>query len=431
MVRAVADIESFATRAREMDQSDPLRAFSEAFTGLDGDKIYLDGNSLGPLPKATSKLLQSTVEEAWGDKLIQSWNEGWYDLPERMGNLLAPLIGAQDGEVCFADSVTVNLFKLAAAALKRQSGRHTILTDNLNFPSDYYALDGLIGMLGQHHRMQRVESEDGMTIPTEQFIAAIDEDTALVTLSHVVFKSGFMHDLAAICAAAHAKGAMVLADISHSVGSVPIQLGDWGVDMAIGCSYKYLNGGPGAPAFLFVRKSLQEKLEPQLAGWFGAEDPFAFRPGYAAAKGIRRFMVGTPPILSLQAVEPGIQLLREAGMDQLREKSVRQSELMIELYDAFLEPAGFQLGSPRDASIRGSHIALKHPEAFRINRAMINSPEGKLAIIPDFRTPDNLRLGIAPLFLSHLDIVNAVDRIRDIVVDHEYKSFSHEAGTVT
>jgi kynureninase len=431
MVRAVVDIESYATLALEMDLADPLRAFREAFTGLDGKLIYLDGNSLGPLPKATSKLLQSTVQEAWGEKLIQSWNEEWYDLPERMGNLLAPLIGAQDGEVCFADSVTINLFKLAAAALKRQSGRKTILTDDLNFPSDYYALDGLIGMLGRQHRMHRVESEDGMTIPTEQLIAAINEDTALVTLSHVVFKSGFKHDLEAICRAAHAKGAMVLADISHSVGSVPIHLGDWGVDMAIGCSYKYLNGGPGAPAFLFVKESLQDDLEPQLAGWFGADDPFAFKSGFAPSAGIRRFLVGTPPILSLQAVEPGIQLLRDAGMAAIRDKSIRQSECLIELFDEFLEPIGFELGSPRDIHQRGSHIALRHPEAFRINKAMIHPKEGKLAVIPDFRTPDNLRLGITPLFLSHLDVGNAPAGIIEIVVNHEYKSFSHEAGTVT
>ncbi|MEX0325325.1 MAG: aminotransferase class V-fold PLP-dependent enzyme [Puniceicoccaceae bacterium] len=288
-----------------------------------------------------------------------------------------------------------------------------------------------MGLRDNRHSINRVASWDGLTVDLEDMVSAITDDTALVTVSHVVFKSGFMHDLKAICTAAHAKGALVLADVSHSVGSVPIDFTDWGVDLAVGCSYKFLNGGPGAPAFLYVHKELQEVLQPQLSGWFGTTDPFQFNLAYEAAKGIRRFLVGTPPILSLQAVEPGIRLLLDAGMDQIREKSVRLSELFLELFDQYLEPSGFELGSPRDSAIRGSHISFRHPEAFRINKAMIEPAGDSPSIIPDFRTPDNLRLGIAPLFLSYGDIVRAADRIREIVVNREYEVFDHAAGPVT
>jgi kynureninase len=289
----------------------------------------------------------------------------------------------------------------------------------------------LIETFGNRHKLRRIQSSDGMTLPARKIAAAITPQTALVTLSHVVFKSGFQHDLASICEAARQHGALTLIDLSHSVGSVPIELNRWGVDMAVGCSYKYLNGGPGAPAFLFVRRDLQEQLQPQLAGWFGCEEPFQFNPHYIAAKGIRRFMVGTPPILSLKAVESGIQLLKQAGMQKVRDKSLRQSELLIELSDTLLKPVGFELGSPREAAMRGSHLAFRHEEAYRVNRAMISPPPGKPVIIPDFRTPDNLRIGIAPLFLGYEEIIHATYRMCEIVLNGEYKEFDHEAEAVT
>ena len=424
-------IDDLLDRARQMDQADPLSKYRHGFDGLSKDLIYLDGNSLGPLPTQTAKLVRENVNENWGKGLIRSWNAGWYDLPTSLGDELAPLIGAASGEVCFADSVTINLFKLAASALKHQSGRSTILTDSVNFPSDYYAMESLIGMLGNQHKLEKVPSRDGITVTTEDMVNAIDEKTAVVTLSHVVFKSGFMHDLESICQAARENGALTLIDLSHSVGSVPIKLKDWGVDMAVGCSYKYLNGGPGAPAFFYVREDLQNVLEPQLAGWFGTTDPFEFKPHHEPASSIRKFMVGTPPILSMQAIEPGIQLLKDAGIEQLREKSIRQSSLLLELFDTLLEPVGFKLGSPRDPSIRGSHLAFKHDEAFRINKAMISPPSGKPVVIPDFRIPDNLRVGIAPLFLGYEEIVRAAVRMHEIVANIEYERFSHEAEAVT
>ena len=424
-------LEPYLAQARKLDDHDPLATFRREFTSLTRNLIYLDGNSLGPLPVETADLMQAAIKEDWGQQMIRSWNRKWYALPETMGDLMAPLLGAKDGEVCFADSVTVNLFKLAAAALSLHPNRKSILTDDLNFPSDLYTLDGLVRLINNGHAVKQVPSADGMTLPAADLIAAIDEDTVLVTVSHVVFKSGFMHDLPAICEAAHAMGALVLADVSHSVGSVPIDFENWGVDLAIGCSYKYLNGGPGAPAFLYVRKALQESLQPQLSGWFGSQDPFAFNTGYTPAEGIRRFLVGTPPILSLQAIEPGIRLLLEAGMDRIRNKSVSQLDLFIELFDSFLEPLGFELGSPREAAQRGSHIAFRHPEAFRINQALIHPPDGRPVVIPDFRTPDNLRIGIAPLFVRYVDIVQAVERILEIVVNREYETFAHETDTVT
>jgi kynureninase len=421
----------FVGMAIARDRDDPLKGFREAFSSLDEGLIYLDGNSLGLLPSVTGELMREAVGAEWGRRLIRSWNDGWYDLPERLGNELAPLIGARKGEVCFADSVTVNLFKLAGAVLKDRPGRKRIVTDDLNFPSDYYALDSLIGLMGKKHELVRVSSPDGLTMPLEVLGEAIDEQTALVTVSHVVFKSGFLYDLRALCEAAHAKRVLVLVDLSHSVGAVPVDLEGSGVDMAIGCAYKYLNGGPGAPAFLYVRKALQERLIPAIGGWFGAEDPFAFNPEYTPANGIRRFMVGTPPILSLRAVEPGIQLLREAGMDAIRAKSVSQSEFFLQLWEAALEPLGFKLGSPRQADMRGSHISLQHPEAYRINRALIEPPAGRPVVIPDFRTPDNLRIGIAPLYLRHIDLVGAVERMVEIVETREYERFSHEPSAVT
>ncbi|MEX0323744.1 MAG: kynureninase [Puniceicoccaceae bacterium] len=427
----MADQLYFLEKARELDATDPLSDFRSKFLGLHDDLIYLDGNSLGPLPAGTSERLQTLLEDEWGNGLIRSWNSHWYDLPTRLGDLLAPLIGANAGEVCFCDSVTVNLFKLASAALGAMPDREKIVTDTLNFPSDYYALEGLIGIHGNRHILERIPSDDGITIDPQKLVDAIDTDTVLVTLSHVVFKSGFMHELEPICEKARKMGALVLVDLSHSVGSVPIDLSSWGVDLAVGCSYKYLNGGPGSTAFLYVRKELQDQLQPQLAGWLGSDKPFDFDPHYKPIEGIRRFLVGTPPIVSLQAVEQGIRLLLEAGMDQVRAKSIQQTELLLDLYDAILEPLGFSLGSPRDSSARGSHVSFKHSEAFRINKAMIHPPEGKPCIIPDFRTPNNLRLGIAPLFISHEDIVRAVYRIQEIVVNNEYTAFSHESAAVT
>ncbi|MFO7724751.1 MAG: kynureninase [Oceanipulchritudo sp.] len=426
-----ASLNPFLEQAQVLDSTDPLNAFKAAFHFPAERLIYLDGNSLGPLPKKTRTCLRACMEEEWGTGLIRSWNAHWYGLPEKMGDLLAPLLGARDGEVIFADSVTVNLFKLLSAALPYQEGRSVVVSDELNFPSDEYVLEGLLEMTGRRHRVLRVPSADGITIDRGAYSAVLDGDTALVLVSHVTFKSGFLHDLKALTEAAHAVGALVLADLSHSVGAVPLKLEEWGVDLAVGCAYKYLNGGPGAPAFLYVRKDLQEALLPGLRGWFGSAEPFAFNLDYSPAAGMRRFLVGTPPVLSLRAVEPGIKLLQEAGMDAVREKSLRLSALLLDFHEAFLAPLGYRLGSPAKASERGSHLSLRHPEAYRINRALIAPLPGQPVVIPDFRAPDNLRLGLAPLFLSFTDVVEAGRCLAEIVASRDFERFANAPDPVT
>ncbi len=418
-------------RVRELDESDALAVFRNDFGRILDEIIYLDGNSLGPLPKAAAELMEQTIGTEWGKGMIRSWNEGWFELPERLGEKLAPLVGAGHGQVIFADSVTVNFMKLATAAIKFQTGRNRIVTDDLNFPSNFYALEGLSGFSQGNHQIRHLSSPDGLSIPVSAYEAAIDENTALVTLSHVVFKSGFLQDLEKICQIAHRKGALVLADLSHSVGSVPVELDKWGVDLAVGCSYKYMNGGPGAPAFLYVRRDLLARLPLVLTGWFGSANPFTFPKTYSAANGIRRFLVGTPPILSMRAIEPGLDLLNKAGIGRLRKKSIQQGEFLLGLWEAFLQPLGFELGSPAASTCRGSHMSFRHPEASRINKAMIQPAGNTRPIIPDFRRPDNLRIGIAPLYLSFENIYDAVQRIQEIVQTQEYALFSHDNSPVT
>lgn len=426
-----ATLNKFLELAQSLDSADPLKGFRAAFDFPGEKMIYLDGNSLGPLPLRARACLKGCVEEEWGRGLIRSWNAHWYDLPERLGDLLAPLLGAWEGEVIFADSVTVNLFKLLSAALPYQDGRSVIVSDELNFPSDEHVLEGLLEMTGRRHRVVRVQSADGISIDPGAYAAAMDGDTALVLVSHVTFKSGFLHDLKRLTEAAHAVGSLVLADLSHSVGAVPLDLEEWGVDLAVGCAYKYLNGGPGAPAFLYVRKDLQETFLPGLRGWFGSAEPFAFNLDYIPAAGMRRFLVGTPPVLSLRAVEPGIQLLQEAGIEAVREKSLRLSGLLLEFHEALLAPVGYHLGSPAMGSERGSHLSLRHPEAYRINRALIEPLPGQPVVIPDFRAPDNLRLGLAPLFLSFTDVVEAGRRLAEIIATRDFERFSNAPDPVT
>jgi len=400
-----------ATYARQLDAQDPLAAFRDRFVIADPELIYLDGNSLGRMPVAAAALAADLVQRQWGERLIRSWNEGWWEAPQRLGAKIARLIGAQADEVILADSTSVNLFKLAVAALRARLDRSRILTDDLNFPSDLYVLDGIADLLGGRHRVEIVASPDGIHGPAQALADRLDGDVALVTLSHTAFKSGYVYDMAEITRAVHAAGGLTLWDLSHSVGAVPVDLNGAGADLAIGCTYKYLNGGPGAPAFLYVRRDLQERLGNPISGWLGRATPFDFGLDYRPEAGIRRFLTGTPPMLSLALLEPGVDLLLEAGMDRLRAKSVAQTEYLVALWETQLAPLGFTLNSPRQARWRGSHVSLGHAEALAIDLAMIND----LQIIPDFRVPDNLRLGIAPLYTSFVDIHTAVQRMARIV----------------
>ncbi len=417
--------------ARERDQKDPLRSYRAQFRITDEQLIYLDGNSLGRLPGKAFESINDTVEHAWGDRLIRSWNEGWYTQSFTLGDRIAAIAGASAGEVVVSDSTSVNLYKLAAAALKKQQGRKKIITDNLNFPSDIYIFQGLVEQMDGEHELIVLESEDGMAIRTEQLEEAIDEDTALVSLSHVVFKSAFMYDMEAVTQLAHRHGAMVLWDLSHSIGAVPVELNRAGADLAVGCTYKYLNGGPGAPAFLYVKKELQDQLQSPIWGWFGELSPFEFGLKYRPGKGISRFLTGTPPIVSMVALDQTLGMLIEVGMEQVRTKSIHQVAFLEELAEAFLFGLGFSLGSPSDKHQRGSHLSLRHPEAFRISQALIDPEIGNFQVIPDFREPDNIRLGITPLYTTYEEIYLAVQEMRMIIEEGLYKNISGERGAVT
>ena len=414
--------------AQQLDEQDDLASYREEFVFREPDLIYLDGNSMGRLPRRTVERMREAVEEEWGRDLIRGWNAGWWDSPGRVGDKIGRLLGAGPGQVVVSDTTSVNLFKLVMATLEMTSGRDRIVTDVLNFPSDLYILQGCVRLLGDQHEIRLVPSEDGITVDQRVLFEEIDERTALVTLSHVVFKSGFLYDAQAITQRAHEMGAMVLWDLGHSAGAVPIELDDWGVDFAVGCTYKYLNGGPGAPAYLYVRRDLQEKTVSPIWGWFGQRSPFDFGLEYQPAGGIARFLVSSPAILSTLAMEAGLDILLEAGMERIRRKSVQLTSYLVDLVDAILVPLGFSLGSPRDPAQRGSHVSIRHPEGYRVN--LVLSEE--MNVIPDFREPDNIRLGLAPLYTSFGDVWEAVDRIRQVVKERRYlRYFPGQRLTVT
>lgn len=420
-------IRTDAAYAAELDAADELAPLRARFVDDEPELIYLDGNSLGRLPQAAIVRADELVRQQWGGRLIRGWNEGWFSAPERVGAKIARLIGAHADEVIVADSTSVNLFKLVVAALRRNVGRRCIVSDDLNFPSDLYVLQGAIDLLGDRHTLQVLPSPDGVHGPVEAILGRLDGDTALLTLSHTVFKSGYTYDMAALSSAARAAGALTIWDLSHAVGAVPVDLTAAGADMAVGCCYKYLNGGPGAPAFLYVRRELQEQLRNPIAGWMGQRDLFAFDLDYKPAPGVRRFLSGTPSVVSLGLIEPGVDLLLEAGMARLRAKSERQSAYLIALWEQLLAPLGFRLNSPRDAAWRGSHISLGHPQALGIDLALIR----ELGVLPDFRTPDNIRLGIAPIYNSFAELHAAVLGMQQIVQEGRHEKYMAEAPTVT
>jgi kynureninase len=377
--------------AQALDAADPLAAFRDRFVHEDGDRLYVDGNSLGRLPREAAGALAARVEE-WGARLVTAWAD-WIDLPLEVGDLLAPLLGARPGEVLVADSTTVNLYKLARAALDVREGAIVGRLDD--FPTDRYVLQGL-------DRELRL---------VEDVRDALEPPVALVCLSHVDYRTGALEDLAGVTEAARDAGALTLWDLSHSAGAVPVELRAAGADLAVGCTYKYLNAGPGAPAFLYVRAELQERLRSPIQGWFGQREQFAMGPAYEPVEGIGRFLAGTPPVLGLAAVEAGARLLAEAGIERLREKSVALTSLVVALHDAWLAPLGFELGTPREPERRGAHVSLRHPEAWPICRALIE----RANVVPDFRRPDAIRYGLPPVYTRFVDVWDAVDRLRRLV----------------
>jgi kynureninase len=413
------------------DKEDLLAPFRDRFYQPDPDLIYLDGNSLGRLVLKTSDLLAEMAHNQWGEHLIESWNKHWYDMPMRLGNKVAPLIGASDGEVIMADNTSTNLYKLAHGALKLQAGKTRVVSDTLNFPTDLYILQGILKDAGSQYELVLAGTKDDIHPDLEELDKLIDNNTALVVLSLVTFKSGYLYDLKKVTRLAHDRGALILWDLSHAAGAVPLELNAAGADLAVGCTYKYLNGGPGSPAFLYVRNDLRPNLHSPVQGWFGEENPFRFDLQYTAAGSVRKYLTGTPPILSLGAVEPGIDLLAEAGMENLRKKSIRQSEYLLKLTHEMLVPLGFSPGSPENPDRRGSHVAIRHPHAYQICQALIQPESSKPKVIPDFRDPDIIRLGITPLYTTFTELFNAVSRIKEIVLMEEYLKFPEERKTVT
>lgn len=414
--------------AKQLDLQDSLASYRGQFVTKDPDLIYLDGNSLGRMPKAAQAKAREIVDEQWGTDLIRGWNKGWWEAPARVGDKIGRLIGAAAGQTLVADTVSINLFKLATAALTLQPNKTRIITDTFNFPSDLYILQGIKETLGARHEIIQISATDNDITPDIAALeSAINENTALITLSHVVFKSGYMYDMQRITDLAHSTGALVLWDLSHSVGSVPVALDACNVDLAIGCTYKYLNGGPGAPAFFYVNKTIQENLSSPIWGWWGQKNPFDFDMDYVPAPGAQRFLVGTQPMISLLTMEAALEPTLQAGMDALRGKSILMTDYASFLTDHMLAPLGFMPGSPRNSARRGSHVSIRHEEGYRINRALIE----EMKVIPDFREPDNIRLGFAPLYISFTDVWKGFDRIRQVVEEKRYQKYPKQKLTVT
>jgi kynureninase len=404
--RAMAD----PARADELDAADPLASFLDRFEYPDPDFVYLDANSLGRLPKQTAARLERVIHEEWGDELVRGWDH-WIDMPHEVGDRLGVgLLGAKSGEVLISDSTTVNFYKLATAALALRPDRTVVVTDRSNFPTDRYVLEGLALAHGLEIRWLSPDPVEG--IQPADVAAALDDRVALVTFSHVNYRSSAIADMAAITALAHDAGALMLWDLSHAVGSVPLDLEGDGVDLAVGCTYKYLNGGPGAPAFLYIRRSLQPLMRNPIQGWMGQRDQFAMGQGYDPQPDMRAWLTGTPTILALAAVDEGVALVVEAGMDRIRAKSIALTEYAIELHDALLAPLGFRIGSPREASRRGAHVALRRADAEKLCSELMAAGIGT-----DFRAPDSIRLGVSPLTTRYRDAWTAVNQLAELATD--------------
>lgn len=397
-------MDNLLKKARSLDPADPLADYRECFSVPEG-VIYLDGNSLGVLPEATPARIAEVVRAEWGQGLIRSWNDAdWIGMPRKVGAKIAPLIGAKADEVVVADSTSVNLFKLIAGALAMRPGRMAILSEPGNFPTDLYMIEGL----------ERQGLANRRLAPREELAAALDDGVALLLLTHVHYKTGALHDMAALTRAAHDVGALVLWDLSHSVGALPVDLSSCKADLAVGCGYKYLNGGPGAPAFAFVAERHQAAFRQPLTGWLGHAEPFAFRDNYAPAPGIDRLQCGTPPILGLAALEVGVDLIAKAGVGPLYAKSQRLSEFLRSCLREFA--VDLDLASPEDPSQRGSHLSFRHPDAYALCQALIAR-----GVIGDFRDPDILRLGFAPAYTRFEDIAEAARHIAEVLAGEEWK----------
>jgi kynureninase len=395
------------TDPQELDWTDPLAEYRQRFVGADTPLVYFDGNSLGRPLKKTGHGLADFVYREWGTRLIRGWDEVWFDLPLKVGDDLGRvLLGAAPGQVAVGDSTTVLLYKLMRAAVAARPGRTEIVLDHDNFPTDRYVAQGVADELELTLRWLDVDPDGGVT--AEQVAAAVGPQTALVTFSHVAYRSAWIADAQRITELAHDAGALVLLDLCHSVGVLPVELDAWGIDLAVGCTYKYLNGGPGSPAFLYVAERHLGELTQPIQGWMGAADPFLMGPDYTPSPGIRRFLSGTPPIIGMVAVEDMVELIEEVGLTAVRDKSIALTAYTIELADEILAPCGVTVASPREPERRGGHVTLVHPKAKELTASLWMRD-----VIPDYREPDGLRVGLSPLSTSFLEVRRGLYAVRD------------------
>ena len=414
--------------ADDLDARDPLAGFRSRFTGTGDDgpgrPLYLDGNSLGRLPAETPAAVAEVVQQEWGHGLVGSWAD-WVQRSRRIGDLLAAgVLGARPGEVLLSDSTSVNLYKLLVAAADARPDRDVLVCCADDFPTDRYVVAGAAGSRRMTVREVPADIDDGLDL--DVLAAALDERVAVVVLSQVAYRSGALVDIATVTRLARDAGALVVWDLSHGAGAVPADLTGAGADLAVGCTYKYLNGGPGAPAFLYVRRELQEELRQPIWGWFGQRDQFAMGPVYQPADGVDRFAVGTPPVLGMAAVEVGARLSAEAGIERLAAKGQALTGLLVALADAWLAGHGVTVASPRDAARRGSHVSLAHPAAWQLTQALVDR-----GVVPDFRTPDRVRFGPAPLYTRFVDVWDAMDRLRTVLVEGAHEAYPTERSRVT
>ncbi len=389
------------------DRQDPLGHVKEQFD-LPPGVLYLDGNSLGVLPKTAAARAAQVITEEWGTGLIRSWNTaGWFDLPARLGDKLGSLLGAREGELVVTDTTSLNIFKALAATLRIQQQKHpkrrVILSERDNFPTDLYMIQGMIDLLQQGYEMRLIDDD----LPLDK---ALDDSVAVMLLSHVNYRSGHMHDMAAVTAQAHACGALAIWDLAHAAGAVPVDLNGADADFAVGCTYKYLNGGPGSPAFIWVAPRHTRDFWQPLSGWWGHSRPFDMAVAYEPAGGIRRYLCGTQPIVSLSMVECGLDVARAAGMDEVRKKSLALSDLFIDLVESRCAGHPLTLVTPRTHADRGSHVSFRHPNGFEVMQALIAR-----GVIGDYREPEVLRFGLTPLYFGYADVWDAVDILKDVL----------------
>lgn len=409
-----------------LDRHDPLASYREQFVMADPDVCYLDGNSLGRLPKRTVDIVHRYLVEEWGSELVAGWSH-WIDEAQQVGDLIGDVaLGAAPGQVLAVDTTSVNFYQLCDAALRARPDRSRVVSDLANFPTDRYVLEGLCDRHGK--RLELIDDEFGAEYVSPAMLAEhLDDDTALVTLSVVQYRSGALHDVAELTRLAHSVGALVVWDASHAVGAVNLHFDQHDVDLAVGCTYKYCNAGPGSPAWLYVNQRLQGELQVPIQGWFAQRDQFAMGQGFERADGMRGFQIASPSIVGMRCIQASFSMIAEAGLPAISAKAAQGTDLMVQLHDAWLAPLGFELITPREPERRGGHITLRHPDAKRIAAAM----RELVKVIPDYREPSSIRLAISPLATSFREVWDGFERIRDLVSSGRYQSVQHSVNRVT